>query len=152
LGDGISEKERPRPLRVLLVDDNEPDVRLFQYAVEGTPVEVSVARDGEEAIERLRRAAEDAASAPELIVLDLHLPRVDGFDVLAMAKRTEGLRSIPVVVLSTSPREADVLRAYREGAASYVVKPGTLDEYLRAIGFLVEYWGRHVRLPKLAGC
>lgn len=132
---------------VLLVEDNPGDVELTKRALaHGQLMEhLRVARDGAEALTALRDR--DADSHVGLVLLDLNLPGMSGFEVLREIKTDARLRRIPVIVLTTSTRRADVDRAYELGAASYVVKPVELARYVEVMGTIEQYWIHTVKLP-----
>jgi two-component system, chemotaxis family, response regulator Rcp1 len=139
-----------RPIEILLVEDNPGDVRLTVEALrEGRILNnLTVAQDGVEALEVLRRQGSHAAApVPDLILLDLNLPRKDGREVLAEVKADEALRSIPVVVLTTSEAEQDVLGAYDLHANCYIVKPVDLDQFMSVIRVIEDFWLTVVKLP-----
>ena len=130
---------------ILVVDDNAADVRLSLHALRrhGAPKDVAIVRDGEEALEyvfRTGRYANDVPSNLKLILLDLKLPKVDGFEVLRAVKGNESTRSIPVVVLSSSRQDRDLRESYRLGANSYVQKPVDFDRYEELIDLIKTYW------------
>lgn len=133
---------------VLLVEDNPGDVELTKRALQQGPflAKLHVVRDGQAALETLR-AQGDRANSFGLILLDLNLPGMSGFDVLQELKADADLRRIPVIMLTTSSRRADVDRAYELGAASYVVKPVELGRYIEIMTTLEAYWIQTVRLP-----
>lgn len=141
-----------RPMRVLLVEDNDDHAELVLRSLEDHHVAniISRASDGEQALDYLLRrgqyAAEDAAHRPDLILLDLRLPRVDGLDVLGQIKSTPDLAQIPVVILTTSQAENDLARAYERKANAYVVKPVDFDKFIqlmRDLGFFWLAWNQH---------
>ena len=139
-----------RPLNVLLVEDNPGDVRLMREAlgVSSWRKKLDAVEDGEEALAYLRKDAPYRdAPKPDLIFLDLNLPKKDGREVLLEIKRDEALRRIPVVVLTTSEAERDVSRAYDLHANCYIKKPTDLDEYLEVIRACENFWLNIVRLP-----
>ncbi len=139
-----------RPIRILLVEDSPGDVRLTREAMREVEVanELHVVGDGEAALRFLRREHEHAAAPrPDLVLLDLNLPLLGGHEVLRRVKADEELRRIPVVVLSTSGSEDDVLAAYDRGVNSYVRKPVELDGFLRVLRSVEEWWLRSVTLP-----
>ena len=128
---------------ILLVDDNPGDVRLTREALKesGVPGALSVAGDGEQALAFLRRVgAHAAAPRPDLVVLDLNLPRVNGRQVLAALAADPALRDIPVVVLTTSKADRRALRTHEGPLYRYVVKPRELDEFVAVIRGLEEFW------------
>jgi two-component system response regulator len=135
------------PFDILLVEDNPADVRLTQEAFKDTrvPNRLHVARDGVEALGMLRDAT-GAVPRPDLILLDLNLPRKDGREVLQDIKQDEALRHIPVVVLSTSHSEHDVARSYRLGANAFVTKPVDVDRFFQVIRALEQFWLDTARL------
>jgi two-component system, chemotaxis family, response regulator Rcp1 len=141
-----------RPARILLVEDNPADVRLTQEAFSDGQgrCELTVARDGVEAMSALREtSAEGVPYQPDLVLLDLNLPRKGGREVLAEIKGDPQLRHIPVVVLTTSQAEQDVRQAYDLLANCYVVKPVDLDHFLALIRALEDFWLTTVRLPQM---
>lgn len=140
-----------RPLNVLLVEDNPGDIRLMREALRdgSTRKKLDAVEDGEEALAYLRREAKYAdAPKPDLIFLDLNLPKKDGREVLNEIKRDDQLRRIPVVILTTSEAERDVARAYELHANCYIKKPTDLDEYMEVIRACENFWLHIVRLPR----
>lgn len=143
-------KPQPMPIEILLVEDSPSDVRLTREALKDAKIlnNLSVASDGEEAMEYLHRTGRHAdAVRPDLVLLDLNLPRKDGREVLAEMKADEELRSIPVVVLTTSRSEEDVLRAYDLHANCFITKPVGLDQFLRIVESIHGFWLSIVTLP-----
>jgi two-component system, chemotaxis family, response regulator Rcp1 len=139
-----------RLVQILLVEDSPADVELTRQALaEGRVAnEVHVAEDGEVAIEFLfRRGAFGRAPRPDLVLLDLNLPRKDGREVLAELKSDPDLCTIPVVVLTTSAADEDILHAYRHHVNSYIRKPVRLDDLIRVVCSIDEYWLGLVALP-----
>jgi CheY-like chemotaxis protein len=136
---------------VLLVDDNPGDVRLTREALKecGLASALSVAGDGEQALAFLRRAgAHAAAPRPDMVVLDLNLPKVNGRQVLAALAADPALRDIPVVVLTTSKADKEALRDYEGPLYRYVVKPRELDEFVAVIRGLEEFWRAATRAAR----
>lgn len=140
----------PRSLSLLVVEDNEDDALLFESALHEVAPDVAckVIPDGEEALAYLRHLR--AAERPDLVILDLNLPRKDGFAVLAELKVDRELQPIPVVVFTTSNRSIDVLRAYAAGACSYLVKPARFEELRTLTERLTSYWTEVTNLPRTA--
>jgi chemotaxis family two-component system response regulator Rcp1 len=139
------------PIEILLVEDSAGDIRLTTEALRRAKVanNLHVARDGEAAMAFLRRDVPYRDSPrPDLVLLDLNLPRKDGREVLAEIKADEELRRIPVVVLTTSSEEEDVLRAYELHANSYVTKPVDFGQFLKAVAAIEGFWLEVVRLPE----
>ncbi len=140
-----------RLINILLVEDNPADVRLTQEALKEAAharTRLHVAGDGVEALEFLhKQGAFAAAPRPDLMLLDLNLPRVDGRQVLAQVKGDPDLRRIPVVVLTTSPSEDDILHAYDQHVNSYIRKPVDLDQFLHVLRAIDDYWLGSVCLP-----
>jgi CheY-like chemotaxis protein len=140
-------------LEILLVEDSPADARLTLEALEDTSTvyHVHVVVDGLEALRFLRRdPPHDAAPRPDIILMDLNLPGMDGKELLAEIKRDELLVDIPVVVLSSSANVDDVKYAYRHHAACYITKSAQLDQYLTAVRTLKELWFHTASLPKKA--
>ncbi len=138
-------------IRILLVEDNEADVELTREAFERSDlnVELSVAQDGVEAIDILTgRRAMPRAARPDLILLDLNLPKVDGRQVLSKIKDDSELKRIPVVVLTSSDAEADVTASYQLGANCFITKPGDFREYQDVVRALEGFWFAVATLPK----
>jgi chemotaxis family two-component system response regulator Rcp1 len=145
---------RAEPIVILLVEDSPGDVRLTREAFKDAKVYISmhVASDGAEAMAFLNREGEHAnAPRPDLILLDLNLPKKDGREVLAEVKENPSLKSIPVVVLTTSASEADILRSYRLHANCYITKPVGLEGFLEVVKSIDDFWLTVVRLPSEAG-
>jgi chemotaxis family two-component system response regulator Rcp1 len=139
-----------KAFEVLLVDDNPGDVCAVRESLkEAHPTaRLNVAKDGVDAIRFLRREGECvSAPRPDLLLLDLRLPRRSGFDVLREIKNDPGLASIPVVIQSSSASSADVNRAYRMHANSYITKSRDLDEFGRTMRALFGFWGATAKLP-----
>ena len=135
-------------LRVLLVEDNPGDIDLVAEALRELPCDLSVALDGVTALEALRASAPGpGARTPDLILLDLNLPRMDGREVLASLKRDPALLHIPVVVLSSSRAERDLLDTYRMHANCFVTKPVDLERFLSSVAAVARFWFEVVSLP-----
>ena len=137
-------------LQILLVEDNPGDVRLMKEALREATVaaQMSVTEDGEEAMAFLKRSGRyENAPRPDLIFLDLNLPKKDGREVLAEIKNDVQLRRIPVVILTTSDAERDVVKAYELHANCYVKKPVDLDQFLDVVKACEDFWLNVVRLP-----
>ena len=141
--------EHRHKIRILLVEDNPGDVRLFQEALKGCalPCKVRVARDGEDAKNILFLHRGGAEPLPDLIVLDLNLPKVTGDQILLLIKADPELRSIPVVILSSSDNKADIQRSYENQASCYLVKPSNLFDYLRLVQACGDFWMSQAFLP-----
>jgi chemotaxis family two-component system response regulator Rcp1 len=138
-------------VHTLLVEDNPGDVELVRLALKNSRLlnRISVVEDGEQAIQYLRRTGEYAdAVPPDLILLDLNLPRVDGREVLEEIKADAELKHIPVVVLTTSDAEQDVWHAYRHHANCYVTKPAEAHEFLKKIRGIETFWLTFVQFPR----
>jgi chemotaxis family two-component system response regulator Rcp1 len=141
---------RMRPVEILLVEDNPGDVRLTLEAFKETKVRnnVSVVSDGGAALAFLRREGEYGdAPRPDLILLDLKLPVVDGRDVLDQIKADQALRRIPVVILTTSEAERDILKTYQLHANCYITKPVDLDQFIEVVRSIDQFWLSIVTLP-----
>lgn len=138
------------PVEILLVEDNQGDIDLTIEALEDAKVanKLHVARDGVEALAFLRRNGPYAtAPRPDLILLDLNLPRKDGREVLAEIKADATLRTIPVVILTTSGAEADILSAYDLHANCYITKPVDFQQFIHVVQAINNFWFTIVKLP-----
>ena len=145
----MSTRTGGKPIEILLVEDDPGDARLTTEALKHAKVlnHLSVTADGVEAMAFLRRQGKYAqAPFPDLVLLDLNLPRKDGRAVLAEIKRDPDLKRIPVVVLTTSQDEQDVLQAYDTHANCYITKPVDFDQFSKAIKSIVNYWATVVKL------
>jgi len=139
----------PEKIKVLVVEDNPDDITIIKRAMRKSEVkcELSFAYDGEEALNFLHREGEyEDAPKPDLILLDLNLPKIGGLEILDKIKQDEKLRRIPVIVLTISEREEDMIRAYDSGAASFMTKPVDSKDFERLIQTVQDYW-RIARLP-----
>jgi CheY-like chemotaxis protein len=139
------------PIEILLVEDNPGDVRLIRETLKDTKIvnNFNVAEDGEKALAYLRREAPYAsAPRPDLVLLDLNLPRIGGREVLAAVKGNPNLRAIPVVILTTSKAEEDIVKSYELHANCYISKPVELDGFLQVVKSIEDFWFTVVRLPK----
>ena len=137
-------------IEILLVEDNPGDVRLVKEVMKDAKVANSlhVAEDGEEAMAMLRREGKYSGSVrPDLILLDLNLPGKDGREVLREIKTDENLRRIPVVVLTTSSAEEDIIRSYSDYANSYITKPINLNQFINVVKSIENFWLTIVKLP-----
>lgn len=140
-----------QPIEVLLVEDDPGDELMTREAFQDNKIAntLHVVRDGEEALDFLyRRNAHTGAPQPDLILLDLNLPKYDGRQVLQQIKSDADLAHIPVVVLTTSSAEEDILRSYKLHANAYVTKPVDLDQFIAAVRQIDEFFVTVVRLPK----
>jgi len=143
-------RENCRPIEILLVEDNLGDVRLTQEALREGKVRnhLHVVADGVEAMAFLRREGQHAhAPQPDLILLDLNLPKKSGPEVLAEIKADPELRRIPVVILTVSKAEEDVLKSYNLHANCYITKPVNLDQFLEVVKSIEDFWLTVVMLP-----
>jgi chemotaxis family two-component system response regulator Rcp1 len=145
-------KQNPAPrgtVTILLVEDNPSDVMLTQIAMKECKIanHLQVASDGEEALRILRGQEGGNSLRPDLILLDLNLPRMDGRELLSELKKDESLCAIPVVVLTTSDAERDVLQSYQLHANAYITKPIDMDQFVRVVRAIDEFWFDIVRLP-----
>lgn len=146
----MSSQALGRPVEILLVEDNPGDVRLMQEGFKESKVRntLHVVRDGVEALAFLRGGGEYAdAPRPDLVLLDLNLPKKDGREVLAEIKEDPDLKRIPVVVLTISKAEEDILRSYNLHANCYITKPVDLEQFLGVVKAIDEFWFTIVKLP-----
>lgn len=135
---------------ILLVEDNPADVRLTQEAFKETtiPNKLHVVRDGSEALAFLEQTGRYTKSPrPDIILLDLNLPKKDGREVLALIKQTPEYKRIPVVILTTSKEEEDITHTYEHHANCYITKPADLDEFLNVVKSIETFWLSVVQLP-----
>ncbi|MFT5467561.1 MAG: chemotaxis family two-component system response regulator Rcp1 [Verrucomicrobiales bacterium] len=138
------------PIEILLVEDSAADIRLTKEALKEGKMQnhLNIARDGEETLRFLRREGEHAnAPRPDLILLDLNLPKKDGREVLQEIKVDADLKRIPVVVMTTSQAEEDILKAYNLNANCYITKPVDLDKFISVVQSIEDFWLTVVRLP-----
>ena len=142
-----------RQLTVLLVEDNPRDVRLTQRAFQqaGLPHDLRVVRDGDEALAYLHREGAykeiETAPRPDVILLDLNLPRMGGHELLREVKQDSRFKQVPIIVLTTSERPDDVRLAYDAGANAYLLKPVEFSRFTEVIGQLGKFWLETVELP-----
>ena len=142
------------PIKILLVEDQPADVRLTEEVLKQGKVanELFVAEDGEKAMRFLRQEGEyEAMPRPDLVILDLNLPRMDGKEVLQEIKGDPDLLKIPVLILTTSAAERDVLDAYTHHVNAYITKPIDLDEFVTVVASIEQFWLSIVRLPDGVG-
>jgi CheY-like chemotaxis protein len=142
--------DKRAPLRVLLIEDSPGDVRLTREAFReaNKAIELHVASDGVEAMEFLRHEGIHAnAPRPDLILLDLNLPKMDGREVLAHIKEDDKLKEIPTVILTTSEAEADIVKSYQLQANSYLSKPVQLDAFETLVKSINDFWLVKAKLP-----
>lgn len=142
-----------RPIDILLVEDNPGDVRLMREALRDGKLlnQLSTVSDGEQALAFLRKQGNYAkVSRPDLILLDLNLPRKDGREVLGEIKADPDLRSIPVVIVTSSQAEEDILKSYNTYANCYVTKPVDLEKFVAVVRSLEDFWVSIVKLPPKA--
>jgi two-component system, chemotaxis family, response regulator Rcp1 len=146
----VSLTSAPQPIDILLVEDNEADVRLTQEVLSESKVQnnLTVARDGMEALACLRKQGKfKNAARPDVILLDLNLPIKDGRELLAEIKEDQNFKSIPVVILTTSKAEDDILKTYKLHANCYITKPINLDRFVTVVRSIEDFWLGIVRLP-----
>jgi len=146
----MTETRGGRPVEILLVEDNPADVRLTIEVFKDSRItnHISVAADGEEALAFLQKTGKYAdADRPDLILLDLNLPRKDGREVLSEIKADPELKAIPIIVLTTSDADQDVWKAYESGVNSYIKKPVDLEQFIRIFKSIEDFWLTIVKLP-----
>ena len=138
------------PIEILLVEDNSGDVQLTKLALEESKMSVNlhVVEDGVEALAFLRKEGKYASTKhPDIILLDLNLPKKDGREVLAEIKADPNLKRIPVIVLTASQAETDILNAYNLNANCYIIKPVDFDRFVKIVQSIENFWFTIVRLP-----
>ena len=136
-------------IHILLVDDNEGDILLTKEALDDARIinKISIASDGVEAIRFLRKRAK-SLEMPDLILLDINLPKMDGTEVLGIIKNDPELKRIPVIMLTTSSAEKDILASYNNYANCYITKPVDLDRFMDVVRTIEDFWISIVKLPK----
>jgi two-component system response regulator len=138
------------PIEVLLVEDNPGDAQLTRIALEDSKISIhlNVVEDGVEAMAFLRKQEKYVNAAhPDIVLLDLNLPKKDGREVLAEIKADENLKRIPVVVLTTSQAEEDIIKAYNLSANCYITKPVDFDQFVKIVKSIENFWFAIVKLP-----
>ena len=137
------------PIELLMIDDDQSDLYLAKRAFKkcGTPVNVQVARHGEEALSLLRQeGAHEEAKRPDLILLDLNMPRMNGHEFLERMKADDELKSIPIIVMSMSESDVDIEKSYNLQASAYISKPIELEAFSEVIRSLEDYWFKSAKL------
>lgn len=140
-----------QPLEILLVEDNPGDIRLIKEILKETKIQnnIQVAMDGEAALKLLFNLDSlNTAPRPDLILLDLNLPKIDGRELLSEIKDNDDLKSIPVVILTTSTAEEDIIETYKNHANSYITKPVDLDHFIMVVESIKDFWLSIVQLPR----
>ena len=137
-------------IHILLVDDNEGDILLTREALEEARIinKISIAYDGIQAIDLLKKSTRVAGTMPDLILLDINLPKMNGTEVLSIIKNDPDLRRIPVIMLTTSSSEKDILASYNNYANCYITKPVDLDRFMDVVRTIEDFWISIVKLPK----
>lgn len=142
-----------KPIHILLVEDNEGDILLTQEAFEEGKIdnEISVVRDGQEAVDYLNECLLEQSGLPDLVLLDVNLPKLNGHEVLLYIKNHYGLKHIPVIMLTTSSSERDILESYRNYANCFITKPVDVNDFVEAVTGVEDFWLRIVKLPLVSG-
>lgn len=144
--------ENARPIEMLLVEDNEADIRLTQIALKQAKLAntLNVVRDGEEALAYLKGEGEYAGRRrPDLVLLDLNLPKLNGSEVLKEIREMEEFKSLPVVILTTSDADQDIYKSYELHANCYITKPVDLRKFMGVVEMIEDFWVRVVTLPQV---
>jgi len=139
-----------KPIHILLVEDNEGDILLTTEAFEEAKIlnTISICRDGQEAIEFLNKEGQhEKAESPDLILLDVNLPKKNGHEVLHYIKNNRDLKYIPVIMLTTSASEKDIAMSYENHVNCYITKPVEVDNFLNVIASIEDFWIKIVQLP-----
>ncbi len=139
------------PIQILLVEDNPGDVRLTQESLHDSKIKnlLHVVMDGVEAIAFLRQEGQYAdAPRPDVVLLDLNLPKKSGHEVLTEVKNDPNLKTIPIVILTTSDAEEDILESYENHANCYITKPVDLEQFIKIVETIEDFWFTIVKLPK----
>ena len=143
-----------KPIKILLVEDNSGDIMLTKEALADAKIhnEVEVCKDGQSAITYLMKTAKDDASAlPDIILLDVNLPKRNGHEVLMSIKSESALRHIPVIMLTTSSAPSDITKAYQHHVNCYIVKPVDASKFIDVVTSIEDFWLTIVNLPKQPG-
>lgn len=146
----MTEKITLKPIDILIVEDNGGDLRLIREVLDESKItnQIYAVRDGEEALDFLfRRGKYSNASLPDLIILDLNLPKIDGREVLAEIKVDPMLKKIPVVVMTMSQSDEDILKVYSLHANCFITKPIDLDQFIKVVKSIEDFWLTIVKLP-----
>jgi len=144
----MKQNNKIKPLEILLVEDNPADVRLTTEALKESPINTNLrtVEDGVEALAFLRKEGKYMdATTPDLILLDLNMPKKNGRDVLKEIKHDKSLKQIPVVVLTISSAEEDIAKSYENLVNCYVIKPLDLDQFVKKIHIIIEFWALNVK-------
>jgi len=139
-----------KPIHILLVEDNKGDILLIEEAFEEAKVanSISVVKDGEKAIRFLNKKGEfQNTETPDLVILDINLPRKNGHEVLQYIKENENLKQIPVIMLTTSSSERDIIKSYKHHANCYITKPVDVEDFIKAVLKIENFWISLVQLP-----
>ena len=139
-----------KPIEILLIEDNPGDIRLTVEALNESKIinNLNIVMDGEEALNYLKKKGKFSGNKrPELILLDLNLPKKDGREILAEIKADENLKLIPVVILTTSEAEEDILKTYQLHANCYITKPVNIDQFIKVVQTIGDFWFSIVKLP-----
>lgn len=139
-----------KPIEILLIEDNPGDIRLTVEALNESKIinNLNIVMDGEEALNYLKKKGKfSGRKRPELILLDLNLPKKDGREILAEIKADENLKLIPVVILTTSEAEEDILKTYQLHANCYITKPVNIDQFIKVVQTIGDFWFSIVKLP-----
>lgn len=146
----MADQRRARPVRIFMVEDDPADARLTLESLQQSKLrnDVTVIETGEQALTYLRGEGEHTGRPkPDLILLDINLPGMDGVEVLEQIKADDAIDAIPVVMLTTSDQDADILRSYKAHAAAYVQKPLGIDEFAKVVNAIEQFWFEVVLLP-----
>lgn len=141
-----------KPIHILLVEDNEGDIVLTTEALEEGRISntIAVAKDGWEAVQYLEKKGKFSGQpTPDLILLDVNLPKMNGHEVLKNIKTNPLLKHIPIIILTTSSSESDILKSYQNHANCYITKPVGLDNFLKVVASIEDFWISIVKLPKI---
>jgi len=137
------------PIKIMLVDDNEADIELTKDTLEESKIRIAIvtATAGQHALDQLEANLARGEELPDLVLLDLNMPRLDGRGFLVKLREREELKAIPVVVLTSSDAEQDIVKSYKLGASCYVNKPVGLDEFQKIVRTVEHFWLTVVKLP-----
>lgn len=141
--------------KILMVEDNEGDVELMKIAFsksEHCQYDITIAHDGQEGVDYLKSIGDPSSDNwPDMILLDINMPRMNGIEFLNVIKENDALKSIPIIMLTSSESPSDVMEAYNKHVNSYLIKGNSMDQFIKIAASVEEFWFNHAKLPKQAG-
>ena len=141
---------QPEAINILMIEDNQGDVELAKiaFAQSGIPCTINVAYDGQEGVEYLRKEGEfKDKETPDIVLLDINMPRMNGKEVLDIVKNDPDLVTIPIIMLTSSEAQLDIVEAYQKHANTYIIKPVTIEKFIDVAKRIEDFWGNLAKLP-----